>query len=180
MNGYAIPFATAAYALVGRPASLLRWHSTSSALIIEGALKGKPIKLVQPGDGASVAVAITDEKIRTFAQLTGDNNPIHLDDSAARERKLEKRIAHGMLVASAIPSLFANCFPLCVYRSQELQFVSPVYVDDLVRTTITVVSLTPIEKRGLVVTKCDTRCQVQRRNEWTDVIRGVAEVIVPL
>ena len=91
----------------------------------------------QPGDKASRATTITDEMIRTFAELTGDSNPVHLDEAYAASTR---RIAHGMIAAGLISAALANDLPGpgTVYLSQTLQFKAPVYPGDTITTTIEV------------------------------------------
>jgi 3-hydroxybutyryl-CoA dehydratase len=94
----------------------------------------------QPGDKASRATTITDEMIRTFAELTGDSNPVHLDEAYAASTRFGRRIAHGMIAAGLISAALANDLPGpgTVYVSQTLQFKAPVYPGDTITTTIEV------------------------------------------
>jgi acyl dehydratase len=95
---------------------------------------------LQPGDKASRATTITDEMIRTFAELTGDSNPVHLDEAYAASTRFGRRIAHGMIAAGLISAALANDLPGpgTVYLSQTLQFKAPVYPGDTITTTIEV------------------------------------------
>jgi acyl dehydratase len=95
---------------------------------------------LQPGDKASRATTITDEMIRTFAELTGDSNPVHLDEAYAAGTRFGRRIAHGMIAAGLISAALANDLPGpgTVYLSQTLQFKAPVYPGDTITTTIEV------------------------------------------
>jgi 3-hydroxybutyryl-CoA dehydratase len=95
---------------------------------------------LQPGDKASRATTITDEMIRTFAELTGDSNPVHLDEAYAAGTRFGRRIAHGMIAAGLISAALANDLPGpgTVYVSQTLQFKAPVYPGDTITTTIEV------------------------------------------
>jgi acyl dehydratase len=95
---------------------------------------------LQPGDKASRATTITDEMIRTFAELTGDSNPVHLDEAYAASTRFGRRIAHGMIAAGLISAALANDLPGpgTVYVSQTLQFKAPVYPGDTITTTIEV------------------------------------------
>jgi 3-hydroxybutyryl-CoA dehydratase len=95
---------------------------------------------IQPGDKASRTTTITDEMIRTFASLTGDSNPVHLDDTYAATTRFGRRIAHGMIAAGLISAALANDLPGpgTVYLSQTLQFKAPVYPGDTITTTVEV------------------------------------------
>jgi 3-hydroxybutyryl-CoA dehydratase len=95
---------------------------------------------LQPGDNASRTTTITDEMIRVFADLTGDSNPVHLDDAYAAGTRFGRRIAHGMIAAGLISATLANDLPGpgTVYLSQTLQFKAPVYPGDTITTTVEV------------------------------------------
>ena len=128
---------------------------------------------LQVGDTAAISRTITDEDIRAFADLTGDHNPVHLDDEYASGTRFGRRIAHGMLGASLISALLANQLPGrgTVYLSQSLQFVAPVYPGDTVTARVTVTKVR--EDKPIVTLK--TICTNQRDEP---VIRGEAVVLV--
>ena len=100
---------------------------------------------LNPGDKASRIHTISDEMIRSFAELTGDTNPVHLDDDYAAGTRFGRRIAHGMIAASLISATLANDLPGpgTVYLSQTLQFKAPVYPGDTITTTVEVKSVRP-------------------------------------
>ena len=77
-------------------------------------------------------ITITDSLVSSYADLTGDKNPIHLDEGYAKKTFFKKRIAHGMLVSSFISRIIANDFPGegSIYLSQELKFLKPCYIGD--------------------------------------------------
>ena len=123
------------------------------------------------GDTASRAKLITDSDIHTFADLTGDHNPIHVDDQFASQSRFGKRIAHGMLSASLISAVLANDLPGqgSIYLGQTLQFVAPVFIGDEITARVTVTSV----REDKPIAKLETICTNQR-NEI--VIRGEATV----
>jgi 3-hydroxybutyryl-CoA dehydratase len=100
---------------------------------------------LNPGDKASRTTIISDEMIRTFAELSGDSNPVHLDDTYAATTRFGRRIAHGMIAAGLISAALANDLPGpgTVYLSQTLQFKAPVYPGDTITTTVEVKSVRP-------------------------------------
>jgi 3-hydroxybutyryl-CoA dehydratase len=100
---------------------------------------------LNPGDKASRTTIISDEMIRAFASLTGDHNPVHLDDAYAATTRFGRRIAHGMIAAGLISAALANDLPGpgTVYLSQTLKFKGPVYPGDTITTTIEVKSVRP-------------------------------------
>lgn len=125
-----------------------------------------------PGNKATRSLTITDEMIHTFAALTGDNNPVHLDDDYAAGTRFKRRIAHGMLAASLISAALANDLPGpgTVYLSQSLQFKAPVYPGDTVTATIEVKSVREDKPIATLVTTCTNQ-------DGVVVIEGEATVL---
>ena len=123
------------------------------------------------GDTAALTRTITDRDVRAFAELTGDHNPVHLDEEYAAATRFGRRIAHGMLSASLLSAVIANELPGrgSIYLSQTLQFVAPVLIGDAVTARVTV---TKIREDKPVVT-LETVCTNQRREQ---VLKGEAVV----
>ena len=117
---------------------------------------------INPGDRASRITTITDEMIRTFADLTGDTNPVHLDDAYAAGTRFGRRIAHGMIAASLISATLANDLPGpgTVYLSQTLQFKAPVYPGDIITSTVEVKSIHPSKPIATLGTTCKNQDEV--------------------
>ena len=92
------------------------------------------------GDKFSTERTVTDELIRKFAEVSGDYNPIHLDDEFAKETRFGRRIAHGMLSGAFISAVLGYKLTerKIVYLSQTLKFTAPVFIGDIVTTTATV------------------------------------------
>jgi 3-hydroxybutyryl-CoA dehydratase len=126
------------------------------------------------GDSAEISKTITDEDIRAFAELTGDRNPVHLDEEYAAGTRFGRRIAHGMLGASLISTLLASELPGrgTVYLSQSLRFVAPVYPGDTVTARATVRRVRGDKPIATLETVC-----VNQRGEL--LIEGEAVVLVP-
>jgi len=93
---------------------------------------------------------VTDEDILKFAEVTGDVNPIHLDEDYAKVSVFGERIAHGMISAGYISAIFGTRFPGAgsIYLSQSLKFKAPVKIGDTVETTVSIIGLN--EKRKFV------------------------------
>ena len=119
------------------------------------------------------AKTITDADIITFAGISGDTNPVHLNHEFASETIFEGRIAHGMLSAGFISTIFGTIMPGrgSIYMSQNLKFTAPVRHGDLVRAIVEVVDITHAKKRVLF----NTRCFVGD----TMVVDGDALIMVP-
>lgn len=103
---------------------------------------------VNVGSFAKKSVLITDETIRKFSSVSGDINPIHLDDEYAKLTKFKRRIAPGLQVASYISALIANELPGpgSIYMEQSLKFLRPVYIDDVIEVKVTVIEVFNVNK----------------------------------
>jgi 3-hydroxybutyryl-CoA dehydratase len=111
---------------------------------------------LQPGDSAFRSLAITDETIHAFADVTGDNNPVHLDDEYAAGTSFGRRVAHGMIAAGLISATLANDLPGpgSVYLGQTLKFKLPVFPGDTVTATVEVLSVRPDKPIVTLSTVC--------------------------
>ena len=96
--------------------------------------KGNSIEDLRPEDRASLSRKITEEGIISFAEATGDFNPLHLDKEYAKNTVFKRPIAHGMLVASLISNIIGNKLPGpgTVYISQTLVFKRPAKINDII------------------------------------------------
>src|SRR5687767_3415957 len=114
---------------------------------------------IKIGDTFAKSRLVTDELIRAFAELSGDHNPIHLDEEYAAGTRFGKRIAHGMLSGAFISAVLGYEFQerRIVYLSQTMRFVFPVFIGDVITTTATVNQIR--EEKGIV--KLDTACSNQ-------------------
>lgn len=117
---------------------------------------------------------VTDGDVVAFAGITGDDNPVHLDEAAAAKSRFGGRIAHGMLGAGFISAAIGTRLPGpgSIYLGQTLKFTAPVRIGDTVTTRVEVLELVP-EKRRV---KLGTRCTNQ---QGETVIEGEALVLVP-
>lgn len=131
------------------------------------------IEEIAIGMSASYSQTITDADIKEFSGISGDKNPVHMDEVYAKESRFERRIAHGMLSSSFFSALFGTQLPGCgcVYVSQELKFRKPVYIGDTVTATVEVTSVDPKRRRVFF----DTYCKVDK----SKVITGKAEIYIP-
>ena len=119
------------------------------------------------------AKTVTDADIITFAGISGDTNPVHLNHEFASATIFEGRIAHGMLTASFISTVTGTKLPGpgCIYVSQSLRFKAPVRTGDTVTATCTVTKLIP-EKKFI---ELKTVCSVGGK----PVVDGEATIMVP-
>jgi 3-hydroxybutyryl-CoA dehydratase len=93
------------------------------------------------GSTAAMTRTVTAEDLEAFARITGDTNPAHFDDQFARACRFDGRVAHGMLVAGHISAVLGTMLPGpgSIYLNQTLSFKAPVYIGDIVTTTVTVI-----------------------------------------
>ena len=114
---------------------------------------------MQIGDTASLSKKITDADVRAFADLSGDHNPLHLDDAYAQSTRFGKRIAHGAFSLALISSVLGNLLPGngSVYMKQDLKFLKPVFIDDTITATVEIISVRA--ERGIVTLKTTVRNQ---------------------
>jgi len=86
---------------------------------------------IHVGDKEYVSKIITDQVIRNFADVSGDYNPLHLDEEFAKTSQFGRRIAHGMISAGLLSAAQTKYFgDGAVYISQLMKFRKPVFVDD--------------------------------------------------
>lgn len=126
------------------------------------------------GQTASYSKTVDEDGVKMFAALSGDVNPVHLDDGFAAGTMFKQRIAHGMFTGGLISAAIAMELPGpgTIYFRQELSFRLPVFLGD----TITV-SLEVIEK--LDKKKFVTLSTVAKNQDGKIVVKGKAQVLPP-
>lgn len=87
------------------------------------------------GDKASFERTISDDDVRAFADLSGDYNPLHTDDSYARTTEFGNRVVHGMFLGALVSRLVGMHLPgkRALLMKESLEFKKPVYIGDTVR-----------------------------------------------
>ena len=137
-------------------------------------MKGITISEMKVGDSASFTKTVSEHDVYTFAGLSGDFNPAHVNEQTASLTPFGGRIAHGILSAGLISAVLGMQFPGpgTIYLGQELKFTKPVRFGDTVTATCTVSELLP-EKN---IAKLDTICTNQRGEV---VVKGMATVMPP-
>jgi 3-hydroxybutyryl-CoA dehydratase len=125
------------------------------------------------GDKFSTSKQITDSLVRAFADLSGDYNPVHIDEEFAKTTRFGRRIAHGMISGALISAILGYEFKekRIVYLSQTMKFVAPVFIDDTVTATATVTNIR--EDKNIVT--LETVCTNQN-GETT--LKGEAVVMI--
>lgn len=135
-------------------------------------LHGYYLEDMKVGMTGSFARTITEADVVLFAGVTGDSNPVHLNQEYANKSLFGGRIAHGMLTASFISTVLGMKMPGpgAIYVSQKLNFRAPVRIGDTVEARATVIAV-DLERGRVTV---DTECKVGD----TVVIDGQAELLV--
>jgi 3-hydroxybutyryl-CoA dehydratase len=125
------------------------------------------------GMRATLSKIIDESTVERFAELSGDDNPIHLDAEYAATTRFGGRIAHGLLTASLFSALIGTRLPGpgAVYLGQTLSFRAPVRIGDRVDVAVEVVDLGPRGRRATL------RCEARVGD--TVVLDGEATVMVP-
>ncbi len=99
--------------------------------------------MIKIGDSASITKTFNDADVRSFAEISGDKNPIHLDDEYAEKTQFKRRLVHGLLAAGLISAVIGMELPGegSIYLNQSLSFRAPVFIGDRITATVTVVKL---------------------------------------
>ncbi len=126
------------------------------------------------GQSASFSKTITEHDIYTFAGLTGDFNPAHINEEYAAHTHFKGRIAHGLLSAGLISTAIAMQLPGpgSIYLGQTLKFTAPVRIGDTITATVTITELDPEKNRAKLHTVCTNQ-------DGAVVICGEASVMPP-
>lgn len=111
---------------------------------------------IEVGQRASLSRTVTDADIEAFARLTGDNNPLHVDDAFALRSRFGRRVAHGMLSAALVSAVLGTRLPGpgAIYLQQTLRFERPVYPGDTVTATVEVTAYREDRRIATLRTTC--------------------------
>ena len=108
------------------------------------------------GLSASLLRTVMESDVLAFAQVSGDDNPIHLSEAYAAATPFGGRIAHGLFTASLISALLGTRLPGpgAVYLAQTLRFLGPVRIGDVVEARVEVMHLQPGRRRARLLCEC--------------------------
>lgn len=136
-------------------------------------LRGKYIDEIAVGMSATFCKTVTESDVNLYAGISGDTNPLHLDEAYARTTIFKGRIAHGMLTAGFISAAFGARFPGpgSIYMSQSLKFTAPVRIGDTVLARVTARSVDRERGRVTFATTCHVEDML--------VLEGEAMLMVP-
>lgn len=121
----------------------------------------------------TLSKTISEKDVLTFAEISLDNNPLHVDEEAAKKGMFGRRVAHGIFVASLLSAVLGTKLPGegTVYLGQELKFRRPVYLNDTVTAVVEVSELRPEKHIAILKT-------VVVNQDSVEVITGTATVMV--
>lgn len=140
---------------------------------IMGTVSGRYLEDLAVGDSAERTIVIAEADVTAFAALSGDHNPIHLDQAYAETTAFRGRIAHGMLSAAYISAILGTELPGpgAIYLSQTLNFKRPVRIGDALTVKVQVQAIDQAAGRVTL----STVCSLGRRA----AVDGEAQVLVP-
>jgi len=125
------------------------------------------------GQKCTYTQLVDDKLVRSFADLSGDHNPIHVDDAFAKKTRFGQRIAHGGILFGMVSKVLGTDMPGVgtVYLCQLMNFRAPVFIGDTVTLEATISEIRP---------KAVARIDVVMRKQSGDIVMdGVAEVKLP-
>lgn len=137
-------------------------------------MKGKTINEIKLGDKASFQKTISETDVYMYAGITGDLNPVHINEEYAKCTMFKGRIVHGMLTAGLISSVLAMKLPGpgTIYLKQELKFTAPVRIGDTINAEVEVIELLQEKNRVILKTTCTNQ-------DGVVVLDGIATVMPP-
>ena len=135
---------------------------------------GKTIDKLNIGDTAKFSKTVSESDIYLYAGITGDFNPVHLNEDYAKNTFFKTRIAHGMLSAGFISTVIGNELPGTgsIYVKQDLRFLAPVRIGDTITARVEVIEIMDGKNRVRLKTVCVNQ-------EGTQVLDGEAIVSPP-
>ena len=136
-------------------------------------LENRTYEELTVGDTASVSHLVTERDLILFATVSGDVNPVHLDEEFAAATPFKGRIAHGMLSGALISAAIACELPGpgSIYIGQELSFLRPVRLGDELRIELEILEKLP-KNRVRIATRV-------LNQEGKKAVDGVATVMAP-
>jgi len=112
--------------------------------------------MIKVGDTAFIKKIFSDSDVRAFADISGDNNPIHLDDDYAAGTRFKRRIVHGILTSGLISALLGMHLPGpgSIYLTQTINFRAPVYIGEEITALVTVTKIRDDKPIITLLTQC--------------------------
>lgn len=119
-------------------------------------MKMLTINDIKPGDRAEFTKTISESDVYGFAGITGDFNPLHVDEAYAKQTRFGARISHGALLAGLVSTVVGMKLPGrgALYESQELTFLKPVFIGDTITAFAEAYEIRKETNRIVFVTGC--------------------------
>ena len=135
---------------------------------------GKMIDQLEIGDSAEFGKTISESDVYLYAGITGDMNPVHINESYAKTTFVKTRICHGMLSAGLFSTILGTSLPGpgTIYLRQEVDFVAPVRIGDTLTANVEVIEKDTLKNRVRLKTTC-------RNQDGVLVMDGIAVVSPP-
>ena len=136
-------------------------------------MSGHYLEDLEIGQTAELKRTVAEADLQAFAEVTGDTNPVHLDEAYAASTQFKGRIAHGMLSAGYISAVMGTVLPGpgAVYVSQTLRFRRPVRIGDEVTAQVKITDIDAARGRVTLTTACAVGGKT--------VVDGEAVAVVP-
>ncbi|WP_432787032.1 (R)-specific enoyl-CoA hydratase [Oligella sp. MSHR50489EDL] len=117
--------------------------------------------------------AFSAQDVELFAKLSGDCNPIHLDEAYAKTTAFGQRIVHGALASSIFSNIFGNILPGpgCIYLKSNLVFLKPIYLDAKIEYKVEITEI--IKEKSRIILKTSAHA------DGKEFISGTAEIYIP-
>ena len=124
------------------------------------------------GMSASYAKTVTEADVILFAGISGDDNPVHINEEFASQTMFKSRIVHGMFSAALISCVAGTRLPGpgAIYIDQQLRFKAPVRIGDTVTATATVKEINAERRRVKLETRCTVKGNVVVEGEATFMV----------
>jgi 3-hydroxybutyryl-CoA dehydratase len=151
----------------------VRTRYKQAATFAADGMNGHFLEDLEVGQSAELTRTVAEGDLSAFADVTGDTNPVHLDEAYAAATQFKGRIAHGMLSAGYISAVMGTVLPGpgAVYVSQSLRFRRPVRIGDAVTAQVEVTAIDAARGRVTLATACTVNGKT--------VVDGEAVAVVP-
>jgi 3-hydroxybutyryl-CoA dehydratase len=135
-------------------------------------LHGYYIEDLQVGMSDSFAKTVTEADVILFAGITGDNNPVHINEEFAAGTMFKGRIVHGEFSGGLISAVLGTRLPGpgSIFVSQSMRFRAPVRINDTVTATVTVKEINPERRRVILETVCTVKGKAVVEGEATMMV----------